>query len=427
MRKITLLFLLIFTFLVTNSLAQEKSIKEEVIFLLDSGKFKEAYELLLKEYPDKEGDIEILFLKGIAAFNLKDFDKAIEYFEAILAINPNLPRVKLELARAYAEKGKITEAKNLLKEVLKMEPPLTVRKNIELFLEMLEARKNWNFNFFLGYLYDDNVNAGPTVGEIELFGLPFKLEPKLRKQSDQGYLARFNFNYFFPFSSNLFLHTNFEFNSVTYSHLSAFNSQRIYFSLGPRRTSEHHLLSFPLLFEKLRRGSNDYSNTFGISPEFYYALTNNLIFITNACWTKKKYYLIEERSGSLSYLDFSLRRVFRNGFLQGGFRYIYENTKRDFLDNDIKSIYFGLYLKLPHRISLYLNPEFSLNNYFEKEAAFPEKRKDKIYLLNLNLSKEIGITGFSVTLFYTFTKHDSNLPLYEYKRNQIGFQFSKSF
>lgn len=159
------LFVLISFLFVNNTIGQE-NLAEKAKTLMEKEEFQKAYDLLLEEYPGKQGDNQTLFLKGMAAYRLKRFEKATDYFKAILARNPDLPRVRLELARAYAAQGKREKAKKHFKRVLEMQPPPQVRKNIESFLAMLEEEKNWDLNLAVGYLYDDKMSM-PVPRQIQ--------------------------------------------------------------------------------------------------------------------------------------------------------------------------------------------------------------------------------------------------------------------
>jgi len=113
-------------------------------------------------------------------------------------------------------------------------------------------------------------------------------------------------------------------------------------------------------------------------------------------------------------------------FIQPGYRHTEEDTRKPYLDNKSDAVNIGFYAGLPKDFALYIQPSISWNKYEEKEAAYERARDDIQYVVNVNLSKGIG-KGFSAALGYTYTRNDSNLTIYDYKRNQVTFQVSKSF
>jgi len=158
-------------------------LKETAYSLVNKGKFKEAYDLLLKDYPENKDDIEVNFLLGMSTFKLRKFDEAIKYYQIILNKDPDAHRVRLELARAYTANGQMNEAKKEFNAVLATNPPQVVGENIKRFLEMIEAQKNWYARVSVGFLSDSNVNAGPVAKSVLILGVPFELSTDTRERS----------------------------------------------------------------------------------------------------------------------------------------------------------------------------------------------------------------------------------------------------
>ena len=80
--------------------------------LIRAGRLADARAFLEQARPaNAEERIERLFLLGRIEMRLGMPERAIERFEAILALRPQLTRVRLELARAYDLTGRDEEAK----------------------------------------------------------------------------------------------------------------------------------------------------------------------------------------------------------------------------------------------------------------------------------------------------------------------------
>lgn len=135
--------------------------------LVKKGEFGEAiqiYSKLLKSNV-KEFHIEALFQLGNIALNIGDVDTAIDYYETILNIDPQIVRVRLELARAHLIKENWMKANYHFRLAAsdKNIPP-EVKENIDAALYYIRKNKNWHVWFNVGAAPDDNIN-NVTEGE----------------------------------------------------------------------------------------------------------------------------------------------------------------------------------------------------------------------------------------------------------------------
>ena len=121
--------------------ASAAEVKQQALQLLEAQKPGEAYELLRENLATNEQEVEYLFLTGMAALDSTRLREAIGHFEDALEIDPNLPRVRLELARAYSAAGKNRSAKAEFRKVLETNPPPQVRDNIERFMAVLDSQR----------------------------------------------------------------------------------------------------------------------------------------------------------------------------------------------------------------------------------------------------------------------------------------------
>ena len=114
--------------------------------------------------------MDIMFWIAISSFRTGDPDSAIRKFKAMLAIDPNLPRVRLELAAVYIGTGQYDLARQELKKVLETNPPESVKMNIERLQAAIDEKTKRLFPHIRlsgAFYYDSNVSTGPdraTVG-----------------------------------------------------------------------------------------------------------------------------------------------------------------------------------------------------------------------------------------------------------------------
>jgi tetratricopeptide (TPR) repeat protein len=108
-----------------KEMLQEKDVTH-VIDLADDkfkhGKFGEAihhYDAALEQVPD---NFRALHNKGLALFALNKFEKAIECYNQALEVRPNALPVKLNKAIALNSKRDFGGAKNVLDQVIRLDP-----------------------------------------------------------------------------------------------------------------------------------------------------------------------------------------------------------------------------------------------------------------------------------------------------------------
>ena len=131
--------------------------------------------------------IEADFQQGLRALSSGDPRTAIRLFRAILAEHPNLPRVRLELARAHYVAGEWERSRRAFVAVLSGEVPARVKANILRFLHAIDARRGFDWNLSLGFATapDARRDYDTDTVSIEVFGisLPFEIE----RESDGSY------------------------------------------------------------------------------------------------------------------------------------------------------------------------------------------------------------------------------------------------
>ncbi|MEO6718531.1 MAG: tetratricopeptide repeat protein, partial [Novosphingobium sp.] len=103
--------------------------------LIDAGHYDEAQVLLDRLAADSAGGVERDFLDGMIALARKDFPRAEHLFRKILAGDPSLVRVRLELARTLFLEKKDEDADYHFKLAVAAHPPEPVIKNIARFRE----------------------------------------------------------------------------------------------------------------------------------------------------------------------------------------------------------------------------------------------------------------------------------------------------
>jgi hypothetical protein len=94
--------------------------------------------------------IETVFQAGLRAIEAGDARQAILQFSAILAQNPTLTRVRLELGRAYFQAGEFGRARTEFLTVLSDDLPAPVRQSVLQFIREIDARRGFEWSAEVG-------------------------------------------------------------------------------------------------------------------------------------------------------------------------------------------------------------------------------------------------------------------------------------
>ena len=194
---------LVLTFSLTSGAAQAQprpelsaeTLIEAARAALAEDKLDDA-EFLLKGVRPGEGDIDDLdFLHGTIAAERGEWQEAIRRFRAMIARNPDLPRVRLDLALAYFQAGEDGNAAHHFRLALgtKDLPPVVRARRLpsstgSAAQELVDHR-------VAAVLPDSNINAATSARQVELFGLPASLSEDARQTSGVGVSANVSGGY----------------------------------------------------------------------------------------------------------------------------------------------------------------------------------------------------------------------------------------
>lgn len=157
--------------------------------LVATGQLDAARDLLVRRLSADPDAVDVLFMLGMIAIDKNDLPSAIVRFRQALVHEPNAARIRLELARTLFLAKKDEEADYHFKLAIAAKPPAAVIANIARFREAIRARRAWRFNLNFGIAPDSNINAATDRERVDIFGLPFELDPSARARSGTGIIA----------------------------------------------------------------------------------------------------------------------------------------------------------------------------------------------------------------------------------------------
>ena len=418
-----------------NSYASENidTTNKQAETFIKQGKYQEANKLLTKEFKNENYDYQTLFLLGTTNKYEGNYKKSIFYFKKLLKDNPT-GRTRIELAESYLQNRQFKKAKKELTILSKEENHPNAQYRINRYLEQLKQLKengypkNWQITASAGYMHDTNANAGTTENTVLLFNLPFVLSDNAKESSDDAYKYNLGFNYGKKLGQSWKIFSNVGVAKTDYQTLNNFDLLSMYASSGVEYKRGKITYSLPLALNRLTVGHTDsyYNYTYGLNPSVSIIMgkKENILFNNQFVIQQREYKSVIGRNGN----NITYRPNFQYYFSQGHFLGIGGSIGRDDVQDDINSNNaYGVSLQygksLFKKLNIFLSPSFSNTSYKAKENAFNELREDKMYSFYSQISHDLkGIRGFKprLSLNYSYSKNDSNLPLYTYTRQQVG-------
>jgi len=396
------------------------SIDEFVEMLVRQGKVDDAASLLEAVDASTPGNQQVRFLMGLVAMRQGNHRKAIAIFRAILVDHPEALRVRLELARAFFMVKDYQNADRQFRAVRAGDLPPAVQANIDTFLSQIRMSKDWSFGLSLAIAPDTNINGASTSREVDIYGLPFRLSDDARQKSGIGAAIDANVEYAPRISSNGRMRLGAAVQRREYAG-TQFDDMTIAVQAGPRFVLPRWDVS--ALATGFRRwyGGDTYASSLGGRIEAtHYAGPRTVLSGTVAAL-----HIEDERDDARSRWVYSA--------VLGGMRQLSQTSgvtlrlgaNRQVANESAYSNWTGVvsagyYRELPAGFSVYLEPSFSFTDYDAPLAAFGKARSDRVGSVTAAvLNRKVVFWRFTPRLAYSFTKADSNIDLYDYKRHRV--------
>ncbi len=415
--------------------------------LVSNGNFFEALEILEVLQPELPNNDSVQFLTGIAALNASHAEHlsleekrellqlAIRNFHSMLARNPSLTRVRLELARSFFLNEQDILAKRHFETVLASDVHPNVAANIRRFLNVIEARRRWTTHFGFALAPDTNVNSVPEDRAIfiSLFpGAPplrFEGEPT---KSGVGIKVWGGGEYNFPIGERTRLRVGTSLSRTEYpSH--EFDSTSIEAYAGPKwrigNSSDFSLLAS--VRRQISGGGTSYSYA-GIRTEWSRRMSDKLSLSSNFSYYHKA------ATGSSAKGPTKSISLTANYFIRPTMRLaltVGEADERQLgsLRNSYKQPNADLSFTYatPLGVTMSIGANYSKTNYKGPWIQFtPEDvpRKDETVEYRASIFRPgYTMAGFSPRLEYVYSRRESNAQGGDFKRKRVEFSFVRQF
>lgn len=407
-----------------------------------------SFSLVMAEEPDTE----MLYREGMYLREKGDFYAAIEAFHSILSAQPNLHRVRLEMAVTYYRMMNYEEARRQAESVLQ-DPkiPESVRLSILAFLaqnkkdeeEFYAKRHVLEPSVSFGLLYDTNVNAGPTDDIIQVGDLTLTLTPDSLELNDwaaflsAGLVHRYQFPGLFQAGDKIgrFLWIS-QANAYRkqYFREEDYNLDVLSLSTGPSLlVLQSFRANIAGRVDYLRLGDSELAWYLSLGPSISWQFANGEL-TWDGLLLKRDFTRDEDDGRDSAYTATGLYygHLFNQGkfAIQIGGRLFKENADSRRFSNDGTEILAGANMATWPNGALYANAGMKNIDYDGKEPVFNKTRDEEEYRLEVGIThdfKETVLNGWRLTGSFEYTDNQSNVSIYDYRRKVTMISMNRTF
>lgn len=369
-----------------------------------------------------------------------DLNQSVSAYRALSAKFPENNYIRFQLAETLfynqeyeASKGQF-ERLRAAKEVTPQDVVVFDR-----YLDVINRKDDWNISFGASFLNDKNLANSAKQGTSATLPNGATVTYSTPRQSGQGISAWLSTDKKWAFKNGRYIAFDSSLSSKYYWDNKYYNDVNLYLGLGHGYSDARFNIQFTPYVQKrwYAGGVNStqalkrYSNVFGASLSASYWLTQN---------TKYAFYY----NFGYDQYDSKKNRALYDGAshaLTNSIMYMPSSTQYWSLALDLTTKQardktngydrIGTRLTWGQEWPLGLSTSTTLGvakrNY--KEASFfGVKQKNTEYSASISLwHKEFHFAGFTPRITWSYSKVNSNIPIYAYDKNQVFFDVSKSF
>lgn len=420
----------------TNTFAQDPRELDEFRYIspaaaLNAGDFDAARTLLQPKIEQGTHEPNDLFLMGLTEKRAGNHELAIDYFQRLIALAPDSPRVRLEMAESLYILGRYEAAENELNRVLAGAPPETVSQRIQVYLAAIEQRLDvWDISFSLGSLYDSNVNAGPDTDTVYIGDLPFTLNNAAQSNSDWATELGINVGYNKALSQQTSLRGGARLDYTDYRDMDNYDAIVGSAWFGPGINLGRLYVYLPAVTSIVRLGHDEsyYQKSMGLSPQVGYQINREWSVSGRLTWQDVDYKLQTSPDSVQTRLDTNIRYIPNNSLAAGAGLYLgRESSEADIRSNKRLGMRAFADYVINDRWSTGLSADYSRVTYDGIQSLWNTERVDKKTQFSASLYRTLPEFNARLDIGLSHTEQNSTIELYEYDRQMVSIRINKNF
>jgi outer membrane protein len=417
---------------------------QRVHFLIERAQMgrTELVETLLQKYPlhGPHAANRTQFIQGLLLESQGNLTGAAKNYRTVLARDPSLTMVRMQLAQALEKLGQDDSAKHHLKLLEAEAPSPQAANGLRSFIDRIDAKKPLKFGGFISVAPSTNINNGsshtkvwsPYLGENgDYFIIAANDQKKtgvgISAGGSVGYTKRLGNNWEAvlagDISGQIYLNPKFNSYGLSQSAEMRYHLNNGYLGFGGVADQVISLQNATTVGEAI--GYHSY----GPRVSLLHFVGDHDTFHASAVYEWRKYAGATALDGNAFLSEASYNHGIDQTFnvtLSGGYDNVKSNLQGISYDTWFGGL--GFYKELPHGISLSGRTQVRVSNFEDSPNWFGLIRSDQRYIGSLAVTKrDFNIAGFAPALSYSYTRNVSNIASYDYDSHNIDFRLTKDF
>lgn len=373
----------------------------------------------------------LAYAEGALARHDGEYAKAIAVYREVLAANPNLTRIRLDLARMLFENRQYEAARFQFEKARSEHLPEAVLGNVQRYLEAIDRVAGWSGSLGLSYLNDDNVNNASRGRYIDIGGRQFRRNDDAYPQRGHGVDYSASLLRDFALADHHSIRFQGQADGRSYWDNHRFDDVTARSYLGYSYSDANQRLSLLPFYEKRWYGTQPYSAGAGFRTEYSRVLSPN--WQSGSAFEYQHLGYDDPRYGYLDghalLLSSTLGYAFSSRLaLYGGADVGEQVTRSDSDTNHFSAVRLGFEAELPWSLAASLSAGEMRRVYEAENDIFAVRRRDteRNYLLSL-WHRNIYFWGILPKLNISYRQVDSNIDYYSYDQKRIYLSATRAF
>ena len=388
-----------------------------------TSKYSRAADLFAEIVEEDPSNVLAYYQAGISLYKQKRYGKSLDYLIGAAEKSPTLKANSYYYAGiCYQKIGRIEKAVEKFEYVKENADSESLREYAIKGLEGIEkqkaALKPYSIYLKIGYQYNDNVPLEPLDEDIyeDIY------EVKYEDEADFATVGYFSGRY------NLVERDDYEI-GAGYDHYQTVHNSLKEWDLVASRPNlyiKYRFYPFSFGFSYLPSyywvESDSYLMRHQLNPEVTWKVNENLATRFSYSYYKNNYLQDDndKRDGNTNdiFLDVYYSILDNRGRLFGGIGYEDNSASHSDYYYDQLKTKLGISLKIPWGLNLSLTGRYYDREYDNVDSDYGVKRKDTKYKGSISLSRRFLYDWLSILVEFDYTEKNSNIDVFDYKRNR---------
>ncbi|MDO9265181.1 MAG: tetratricopeptide repeat protein [Desulfosalsimonadaceae bacterium] len=363
-----------------------------------------------------------LYHAGTGYFMLEQYGKALDFFVRSAALSPSIkPNAYFYAGICHYHLSEMDQALSKFDETAATADTESMRADARRWAADIRARQGREKPLRLyaraGYLYDDNVQLAPLDSDT------------FTGEGDQAAVLYFSGQYAHPVGDQLDVGVGYSHYQTEYRDFDAYNLTGGIGEIFTRYHLSQVTLGLSYVPAYYWVDADSYLMQHQLRPEVRWRLTEADEAVLSYGYSRNNYFTDQRRDGHANEINLNLFHEVKplDGFLYcgGGYEdntashpdeYFTETTGRVGISS-------GIFQKVRAGVSGEINGK----NYDNRDSVYHVTREDSRYAISALVSWNPFVDWLGIAAEYTYSRNNSNIADYDYKRNTTAMYVTADF